>query len=538
MNYPEDVMSLLRQCHNVSSAVVVDNAKSHPNSVTDLTQHMTSSSVPPPLRPYMKTIGSAKRKRNVSQKIMDRWTTGTTSTSAITDGLLSHPTPLHHTNVANNQRTSRNSICLSPMKLPNCSDNMGRNKCDPFSSTSLTSPTTTTTTTSHAMLLYSMLYNGGSDRSYRSHDGKAPRRNDNATPPTIKKHTATMVGMDSSPPSDSSPRLVRRLPSDDGGMDDLHRMMMVPDKQSHHTNDENENHNTSFETNSNSLLKRYAALPRRPHRPSSARRGNHTTTTSDLSDDDANENSDDDNLQNANGPTTSTMILPKKKVNGIDLSPRKPARRFVSRTSDTILAATPIISPLSTTTVRSEEHQPQLLLSSSMINVTRGSPHHHHHSRSSPRTTTTNRDTVRSSHEDHDHHQRQKSHNNHRTVKYLVEALTIVNLCDIENNISSIHQTDNGNNDKNHSATIADGQKESKSRRSYHHQYHERQPSTMSGNSSSDESTVESIPSRDSGHTNHQHENNNGGKQTPTKNSVPPTRTLSSSSTTRFPQAA
>ena len=133
---------------------------------------MTSSSVPPPLRPYMITIGSAKRKRNVSQKIMDRWTTGTTSTSAITDGLLSHPTPLHHTNVANNQRTSRNSICLSPMKLPNCSDNMGRNKCDPFSSTSLT-PTTTTTTTSHAMLLYSMLYNGGSDRSYRSHDGKA-----------------------------------------------------------------------------------------------------------------------------------------------------------------------------------------------------------------------------------------------------------------------------------------------------------------------------------------------------------------------------
>jgi hypothetical protein len=346
-----------------------------------------------------------------------------------------------------------------------------------------------------------MLYGGGNHTNQdsritmRSHDD-----NNHPTPFQTKKNT--VVVLTESPPSDSSPRLVRRLPSDDGGMDDLHRMMMASEKLS-------EDHDIS-PSSSNGLLKRYAALPRRPQRPSTRRRDDGiTTTTLGIESDHDTDDSDHHNTNNNDVPTMTTVV-PKKGC--VDLSPRKPARRLVS----TATTLSPLLSP---SKERSEDPSSPSPLSiyNRYNDEAHDSPHHHHHHHHRViRSPTTHRHTVRSNH----HHHHHNKNNNHRTVKYLVEALTIVNLCDIENDISSFHQNDHHNH-----AADTDGTAPRQ------HPHRARQPSnwTMaSGNSSSDESTVESIPSMD--------DVPNHKDPVCAPNPQPPSREVSSSS--RFPQAA
>ena len=65
---PDDVLLLLRQCGGTID-IVVDNARSHSDSVSQSVDQL------PPLRPYSKTVGIAKRKRNRQRSnTMDRWT--------------------------------------------------------------------------------------------------------------------------------------------------------------------------------------------------------------------------------------------------------------------------------------------------------------------------------------------------------------------------------------------------------------------------------------------------------------------------------
>jgi hypothetical protein len=530
MMFPEDVMILLRQCSSnvgsrtdetsseslpmpstmMMSGIVVDNAKSHRNSVTEMT-HITASN-PPPLRPYLKTIGAAKRKRIVQQKMMDRWNASTTTNTPstvtnTTDGLLPHhyhhQQPPMHVKAQNNRRTPRNSICLSPTQLPNCSESKDSHTTYHFSQKTLSSPTATTT--NHAMLLCNMLYSGSACNNNISHIG-------NEKDTTHPKPNL----MTDSPPSDSSPRIVRRLPSDDGGMDDIHRMMMLPPEKQNETN-----------TKSTKLfLKRYAALPRRPERQSSQR----DTSSMDHpeSSDDAgtshptrtgnNDDVDDD-------VPTMTVTVPKKKLSGgVDMSPRKPARRFVS---NAILTPLSPLSPSSRPIIHDDVDEEEEL--SPTHHASSPSQYHHHPNHSNHpyhrhiRTPTTNRNTV---HSNRHHHNK----NNHRTVKYLVEALTIVNLCDIENDTSSFHTA------SRHIHNMRSDAME-------HLESRPRLPTTASIMSSSDESTVESIPSINStGNHNPLHENNNEAVvHTTTKTTAPPSRTLSGSTsrtTTRFPQAA
>jgi hypothetical protein len=64
----EDVRLLVQQCGS-SIEIIVDNARSHSDSMTQSVEQL------PPLRPYSKSVGIAKRKRNQQRSItMDRWT--------------------------------------------------------------------------------------------------------------------------------------------------------------------------------------------------------------------------------------------------------------------------------------------------------------------------------------------------------------------------------------------------------------------------------------------------------------------------------
>lgn len=64
----EDIRQLLQQCGGAVE-IVADNARSHSDSVTQSVEQL------PPLRPYSKSVGIAKRKRNQQRSItMDRWT--------------------------------------------------------------------------------------------------------------------------------------------------------------------------------------------------------------------------------------------------------------------------------------------------------------------------------------------------------------------------------------------------------------------------------------------------------------------------------
>jgi hypothetical protein len=64
----EEIRQLLHQCGGTIE-IVVDNARSHSDSVTQSVEQL------PPLRPYSKSVGIAKRKRNQQRSItMDRWT--------------------------------------------------------------------------------------------------------------------------------------------------------------------------------------------------------------------------------------------------------------------------------------------------------------------------------------------------------------------------------------------------------------------------------------------------------------------------------
>jgi hypothetical protein len=538
MNYPEDVMRLLRECSNVSHnaadttttttttttqpfpmniEIVMDHAKSHYNSVTELI-HITSST-PPPLRPYLKTIGSAKRKRIVHPKTIDRWTASTTTTTATTastttaEGLL-----LHHHHHHLHHQSSRNDICVTPVKLPmngsrscrSSSDDNTTNKdrCDKyhFSPTVLLS-SPTTTTTDHAIRLCSMFYGGGGGSS--SSTNPDCRSTMSFTPPLKipKPNVLVTTTTTESPPSDASPRLVRRLPSYDEGIpdDDLHRSMTVSDKQSLDDDDDDDDDHDMFSSSflspsSNGLLKRYTALPRQPERQTSQRsvddnnndQTHHQNPIRDHPDDDDNYSDNNNNpmksikyvvpLGNKKMTTTTTIPLEPKKV-GVDMSPRKPERRLIS---DAFRSSVPL-SPPSTKHMDDPLQPPPSLLSSSHLHDSSPPPPHHHH------TTLLRSPTIRRGHHHHHHHHhnRNKSNNNHRTVKYLVEALTIVNLCDIENDRSSIHEN------INHSSSNAVVMDDDVPKR------YEREPSTRtmtscnSFYSSSDESTVESIPSTD-----------------------------------------
>lgn len=547
MMFPEDVMMLLRQCSNsvagstdetssetnptsskTMSVIVVDNAKAHRNSVTEMA-HITSSN-PPPLRPYLKTIGAAKRKRIVQQKMMDRWnastsiTTPSTVTTAATDGILPHlhQQPMHHMK-AQNRRIPRNSICLSPTQVPNNSESKDCTAKFHFSPKTLSSPAAATT--NHAMLLCNMLYGSGA-------------MNNNHTMGNDKDMTHPKQSlMTDSPPSDSSPRIVRRLPSDDGGMDDIHRMMMLPPEK------QNEANSTSTKL----FLKRYAALPRRPQRQSSQRDTNEHQESSDDAGTSqpatrtcSNHSTGNDDDADDDGPTKMIVTIPQKKLSGVDMSPRKPARRFVS---NAILTPLSPLSPSSR--LINDDGNDEEPSSTNTHCATTTSPYHHplsHHKHPhhrAIRSPTMTRTTVHSSHHHHHHNNNhpRNNKNNHRTVKYLVEALTIVNLCDIENDTSRFHPD---SHHIHHPTNVADDEMdhpESLKRRSHRL----RLPTTASIMSSSDESTVESIPSINSNHDNHINTTNNNNPLHDdhvytTKKNVPSTRKLSTS--TRCPQAA
>ncbi len=410
--------------------LVLDNAKSHRNSVTEMTQ-ITS---PPPLRPYVKTIGSAKRKRIVQQKSIDRWNATTTTSSGDCGPFQHQQTPMSHKKSLCNHRTPRNSILLSPMQLlRGGSDNTDREMKYHFSPTTLSTPTTTSTL--HSMLIYNMIYGGSTNRSM-----KEVKDDEGVTHSNPKDN----IAMTDSPPSvDSSPRLVRRLPSDVGGSDDIHRTMMISPEKQHEEN------------SPNFSLKRNIALPRRPERQSSRRGAAMLETATDTQ---------SMRMYSDNGDDAPMAMIPPRKVNNVDLSPRKPARRVVSRYG--AMQPAPV-SP----------HHDDIGPSPPSSIAHSFSPHHH-------RSPITNRNAVNSS----NHH---NNNNNRRTVKYLVEALTIVNLCDIENDTaSSLHA-------KQSKIICTDG-KESIGRLCHRP---ERTPSVDMNTgyqSSSDESTVESIPSRDS----------------------------------------
>ena len=445
MVLPVEVMSLVRQCSDVAGTnetlqeaspmplLVPDNAKSHRNSVTEMTQ-ITS---PPPLRPYVKTIGSAKRKRIVQQKSIDRWNATTTTNSSDCGPFQYQQTPMSQKKSLSNHRTPRDSILLSPMQfLRGGSDNMDREMKYHFSPIALSSPTTSTL---HSMLIYNMIYGGSSNRSMNE-----TKDDVGVTNPDPRNN----VSMTDSPPSvDSSPRVVRRLPSDAGGLDDIHRMMMISPEKTHEEN------------SPNFSLKRNVALPRRPERRSSRRGAAMLETANDTQSMRMHSDSNDD----------VPMVMIPRKVNSVDLSPRKPARRVVSRYGAMQPApVSPHHADIGPTPLSSIAHS--------------CSPHHHHHHHRSP---ITNRNTVNSSNHHHN------NNNNRRTVKYLVEALTIVNLCDIENDAtSSLHN-------KPSKIICTDG-KESIGRRCHRLERTPLDEMNTGYQSSSDESTVESIPSRDS----------------------------------------
>jgi hypothetical protein len=67
--FTDDVMSLLLQRSCGAIHLIDDNARSHADSVTASVEQI------PPLRPFSKSVGMAKRKRNQQRSnTMDRWT--------------------------------------------------------------------------------------------------------------------------------------------------------------------------------------------------------------------------------------------------------------------------------------------------------------------------------------------------------------------------------------------------------------------------------------------------------------------------------
>jgi hypothetical protein len=502
MIFPEEVLTLLRQANAIhdetTSLIIVDNAQIHLHSATD----MMGQTVPP-LRPYTKASGIAKRKRSVQQKLMDRWTA--------MDVHVQQPTTRSH---------HQSRICISSTKLTK-------------ESYPLSSPTPSSKDTLHNLI-------GGTI----NHGCASSNQKITDSPPSV----------------DLSPRLVRRIPSDDG-MNDME--MMIKKAKEQQQADKMES--STFE-----IMKRCIASPRRPTRQESRKSGY------DDDDDDDDDDLDNENATNITSPSysttavvhvvqndchsTTTTLSPNtlhhhrdKKLfpyttsmskkdtcqhNHGDLSPRKPARRMNTMSHNNLAHLSTIVLSSSPTPVDIGLRAATRNLSNQSKenckhdNSTNTATNDHHNCNCTNVTTVnTKANNTKSS----------SSSPSRKTVLSLMEALTIVNLCDVLDN-------DNHNNNNNND-TLNYCRPNTNVHTTTMKMTHEQQSSSNRSCCSSDESTVESIPSlnSNSSHTNndgnnHHHNTNTNTTtnttNTNTTNAFQPVSTKSSIKSKIYPQAA